>query len=94
MHYGQYIAKHSHGDLSLFSANLTVSCHETSTVYEFSDGSILDIKNSPGTYTIFPSTIVHWTTKNLTYKERISVAMDFYDDNHTSNDLLHVMSTL
>lgn len=95
LHYGQHIQKHFHGDLSRASANFIVNSFNSSTFYEMPYGSgIYEIHNEPGTLTIFNSMLPHYTSKNLVYKERISIALDFYDTDYQNKELAHVMESL
>jgi hypothetical protein len=94
LRYNQQIEKHFHGDLSRASANFTVDCYNTSTIYELPyECGNYEIINKNGTLTIFNSLVPHWTTKNLVYKERISIAADFYDMEKVSQELENVRLT-
>lgn len=93
LRYGQKIEEHFHGDLSRMSTNFVVDCYKSSTMYKLPyDCGNYEIANENGCLTIFNSLIPHWTTKNTVYKERVTMAADFYDDKNYSAELDHVIT--
>ena len=88
MRYGQKIGQHLHNvePTSYLSAHFTVQCEDTYTCYvnpvnQYNDPEIIEEKNIPGTFTIFPSYLPHYTTKHLSFKPRITIAMDIVTKN-------------
>lgn len=75
------IKSHVHSNLgnSFISGNICVDAEETSTFYEmpYKQG-IVEIENTPGHLTLFPSYLPHWTSKNKSKNPRISIAFDIY----------------
>jgi len=83
MRFGQKINQHLHNTepTSYLSAHFTVQCEDTYTCYvntvnQLNDPEIIKEKNIPGTFTIFPSYLPHYTTRHLSFKPRITMAMD------------------
>ena len=88
LRFGQKLQSHSHSHNSCcyLSAHFTVQCKDTSTVYlnpkaGFNHPAGTEEKNEPGRFTIFPSYIPHYTTRHLSFKPRITIAMDIHTDN-------------
>tara|TARA_B100000035_G_scaffold178204_1_gene151959 strand:- start:77 stop:745 length:669 start_codon:yes stop_codon:yes gene_type:complete len=88
MRYGQKIGQHLHNvePTSYLSAHFTVQCEDTYTCYvnpvnQYNDPDIIKEENIPGTFTIFPSYLPHYTTKHLSFKPRITIAMDIVTKN-------------
>ena len=83
LRYGQQMQKHLHSthEQAYLSAHFTVKCGNTSTVYvnpanQLNDPQSIEKKNEPGTLTIFPECVPHYTTKHRSFKPRITIAMD------------------
>ncbi len=83
MRWGQKISPHMHGidPSSYLSAHFTVQCDNTSTCYHnplntYNSPHIIEEKNKPGSLTIFPSYLPHYTTRHNSFKPRITIAMD------------------
>ena len=83
LRYGQQMQKHLHSthEQAYLSAHFTVKCGNTSTVYvnpanQLNDPQSIKKKNKPGTLTIFPECVPHYTTKHRSFKPRITIAMD------------------
>lgn len=78
---GQNIKRHVHSNLgnAFISGNICVSATNTETHYEmpYAQGNV-EIQNTPGHLTLFPSYLPHWTTKNDSDDVRVSVAFDIY----------------
>jgi len=69
--------QHSSDAYSFLSGNLCLQAEGTSTVYQdpFSMKAAA-LTNEPGTLTMFPEHIIHWTTPNPSPKERITLGID------------------
>ena len=72
------------------SAHFTVQAHNTSTCYinpvnQINAPETIKEENIPGRFTIFPSYVPHYTTRNYSLKPRITIAMDI----KTENDRRH-----
>ena len=72
------------------SAHFTVQAHNTSTCYinpvnQINAPETIKEENIPGQFTIFPSYVPHYTTRNYSLKPRITIAMDI----QTENDRRH-----
>ena len=83
LRYGQKMNPHLHStnDQAYLSAHFIVQCEDTSTVYmnpvnQLNDPYLIERKNEPGTLTIFPECVPHYTTKHRSFKPRITIAMD------------------
>ena len=83
LRYGQKIKPHLHcvDENAYLSAHFTIQCDDTSTMYmnpvnQLNDPYIIEEKNKPGNFTIFPEYIPHFTTKHLSDIPRITMAMD------------------
>jgi len=69
--------QHSSDAFSFLSGNVCLQAEGTSTVYQnpFSMNAAA-LTNVPGTMTLFPEHIIHWTTPNPNEKERITLGID------------------
>ena len=83
LRFGQKIKPHLHctDENAYLSAHFTIQCDNTSTMYmnpvnQLNDPYIIERKNKPGNFTIFPEYIPHFTTKHLSDVPRITMAMD------------------
>ena len=83
LRFGQKIKPHLHctDENAYLSAHFTIQCDNTSTMYmnpvnQLNDPFIIERKNKPGNFTIFPEYIPHFTTKHLSDVPRITMAMD------------------
>ena len=83
LRFGQKIKPHLHctDENAYLSAHFTIQCDDTSTMYmnpvnQLNDPYIIERKNKPGNFTIFPEYIPHFTTKHLSDVPRITMAMD------------------
>jgi len=85
MRFGQKIRKHTHSNDSdcYLSSHFTLQCNNTSTCYviPINEYSIINEENKVGQISIFPSYIPHYTTRHLSIKPRITIAMDIFTDN-------------
>lgn len=78
---GENIKKHVHSNLgnAFISGNICVDAEDTTTSYEMPyEQGVVEIENTPGHLTLFPSYLPHWTSKNKSKNPRISVAFDIY----------------
>ena len=79
MRFGQKIKKHTHSTDSdcYLSSHFTVQCSNTATGYVNPlNRYLMEEENKAGQISIFPSFIPHYTTRNLSFKPRITIAMD------------------
>jgi hypothetical protein len=83
LRFGQRIKPHFHSvtETCYLSGNFTVDCNNTSTVYivssnQINDPQVLSIDNKPGSMTIFPSFLPHYTTRHYSLNPRITIAFD------------------
>jgi hypothetical protein len=77
----QHIGIHNHGchSYSYLSGHFVLAAEDTCTYYENpTDLSNHKEPNIPGTLTFFPSYLRHWTDKNPSDSERITIAFDLY----------------
>lgn len=83
---GEQIKAHQHRTiddfhLSFISGNFSTTDNNTKTYYtNFNKEKGISINNEKGKLTLFPSYSPHYTTKNKSKKERISIAFDVYPD--------------
>lgn len=81
MRKGQKIHPHWHSsfEYSYLGAHITIAAEDTKTYYEnpFNKFNVQAFDNIPGSLTIFPSYLVHWTDVHNGNDERITLAMDF-----------------
>jgi hypothetical protein len=78
---GEHIGAHNHGchSYSYLSGHFVLAAENTATYYENPvDLSTHREENIPGTLTFFPSYLRHWTDKNQSNSERITLAFDLY----------------
>ena len=103
LRYGQKIKPHLHcvDENAYLSAHFTIQCDDTSTMYmnpvnQLNDPYIIEEKNKPGNFTIFPEYIPHFTTKHLSDIPRITMAMDIRtikpDGNNWINEIYRSMN--
>ena len=92
LRFGQKIDQHLHNvePTSYLTAHYTVQCEDTYTCYvnpvnQLNDPEIIKEKNRPGIFTIFPSYLPHYTTKHLSFKPRITIAMSIVTENWEIN---------
>lgn len=85
LRFGQRIKPHLHNvDATCYlSGHYTVQCKKTSTVYISPENQINDpyeihVENKPGSMTIFPSYIPHYTTPHYSFTPRITIAFDIF----------------
>lgn len=85
LRHGQEIKAHSHdcGNNSYLSGHISVQVDNTSTCYytstdQLNNPAIYESKNEIGKLTIFQSCVPHYTTKNLSDRERITIAFDLF----------------
>tara|TARA_B100001250_G_scaffold112093_1_gene94725 strand:+ start:198 stop:872 length:675 start_codon:yes stop_codon:yes gene_type:complete len=81
MRKGQKISKHYHSahGYTYLGGHLTVKCDKSDTVYvnPFQhDQGIFPLENKPGTITLFPNYIPHYTTVHKGKEPRITMAFD------------------
>jgi len=83
MRFGQRIKPHLHcvEPQTYLSGHFIVQCKKSSTVYispanQINDPYEITYENSPGSMTIFPSYIPHYTTTHYSFTPRISIAFD------------------
>ena len=84
MRFGQKIKKHTHNSDSdcYLSSHFTVQCSNTATCYiNPMNMQMIEEENKVGQISIFPSYIPHYTTRHLSFKPRITIAMDILTDN-------------
>lgn len=86
--FGQKIKPHIHNvqSTSYLSAHFTVQCGNTFTCYinpvnQINDPEIIEEKNIPGKFTIFPSYVPHYTTRHVALFPRVTIAMDIVTKN-------------
>lgn len=76
---GERLTPHQHSSdgYSFLSANICLQAEDTQTVYQdpYKMGST-PIDNKPGTISIFPEYVIHWTTPNKSDKERVTLGID------------------
>jgi hypothetical protein len=84
LRFGQRINPHMHTVKanSYLSGHFTIQCRNTSTCYinpvnVLNDPEVIENKNHPGEFTIFPSCVPHYTTRHYSFIPRITLAMDF-----------------
>jgi hypothetical protein len=78
---GESIGIHNHGchSYSYLSGHFVLAAENTATHYENpADLSVHKEPNIPGTLTFFPSYLRHWTDKNESTTERVTLAFDLY----------------
>lgn len=84
MRFGQKIKKHTHNNDPdcYLSSHFTIQCYNTSTCYiNPMNMQMIEEENKVGQISIFPSYIPHYTTRHLSFKPRITIAMDIHTDN-------------
>jgi len=72
------------------SGHFAVQCENTSTVYispvnQINDPYEIKVDNKPGSMTIFPSYVPHYTTTHYSFKPRITIAFDLSLDKTREN---------
>lgn len=86
MRKGQKIQPHWHSSFehSYLGAHITIAAEDTKTYYEnpYNKFNIKAFDNVPGSLTIFPSYLIHWTDVYYGDKERITLAMDFFSEEY------------
>lgn len=88
MNTGQAVGRHHHGatHYAYLSGNMHFDDYKTLTRYFNPYGEVhYDVVNKKGGMTIFPSYLLHETTKHLEDIKRVSMAFDLYDKNHLQN---------
>ena len=78
---GESIARHNHGcdSYSYLSGHFVLAAENTATYYENPmDLTVHQEPNTPGSLTLFPSYIRHWTDTNTSLKPRITLAFDLF----------------
>lgn len=89
---GEQINIHNHGtnEYSYLSAHLTINAKDTHTYYynPITHESYAE-KNKVGMLTFFPSWISHSTDKVKDNQERVTVAMDFFNEIGYNQDVKH-----
>ena len=95
LRFGQKIQSHLHSvaPSSYLSSNFTVQAQNTSTCYinpvnVLNDPEIFEEENIPGTLSIFPSYVPHYTTRHYSFTPRITIAMDIVVENREDNWIL------
>ena len=95
LRFGQKIQSHLHSvaPSCYLSSNFTVQAQNTSTCYinpinVLNDPEIFEEKNIPGTLSIFPSYVPHYTTRHYSFTPRITIAMDIVAENWENNWIL------
>lgn len=90
MRNGQHIHRHTHctSGYSYLSCHITISSFNTFTnYYNPYTNECFSEPNCDGKLTIFPSYISHDTTSVIDNKERITIAMDVYNQSGYDEDL-------
>jgi len=92
MRFRQRIKPHLHSTdpLCYLSGHFVVQCKKTATVYvspvnQLNDPYETVIENEPGTMTIFPSYVPHYTTRHISFIPRITLAFDLSLTRTTNN---------
>ena len=95
LRFGQKIQSHLHSvaPSCYLSSNFTVQAQNTSTCYinpvnVLNDPEIFEEENIPGTLSIFPSYVPHYTTRHYSFTPRITIAMDIVVENREANWIL------
>ena len=85
LRFGQRIKPHLHcvDSTCYLSGHYTVQCNNTSTVYispenQINDPYEINVENKPGSMTIFPSYVPHYTTRHYSFTPRITIAFDIF----------------
>ena len=97
LRFGQKINTHLHqtGPHTYLSGHYCVQAEDTSTCYinpvnVINDPFIIERKNNPGTFTIFPSYVPHYTTRHYSFKPRITLAMDILLDKEIADNWIEL----
>ena len=95
LRFGQKIQSHLHSvaPSCYLSSHFTVQAQNTSTCYinpvnVLNDPEIFEEENIPGTLSIFPSYVPHYTTRHYSFTPRITIAMDIVVENREDNWIL------
>jgi hypothetical protein len=87
MRKGEQIKPHLHSvePYSYIGGHISVTYNNTSTFYinpvnQINEPEIYESKNEVGKLTIFPNCIPHYTSKNESDSERITIAFDYFLD--------------
>jgi len=94
----QAIKPHQHAcdEYSFLSANITLQAHNTQTVYQNPYGlNSVAFDNVPGTITMFPEYIIHWTTLHELHVPRVTLGVDLLPesavDAHRTHKLVRIV---
>ena len=70
---------HSSSQNCYLGAHITIASENTNTYYEnpFNGSDVRKYSNVPGSLTIFPAYLTHWTDHYMGNSERVTLAMDF-----------------
>lgn len=86
MRHGEKIQPHWHSCFadSYLGGHFIVATENTSTLYQnpFKPNEVFEFENVPGTLTIFPSHLTHWTNQYLGNDERITIAFDLLPEDY------------
>ncbi len=81
MRKGERINPHWHSSSKncYLGAHITIASENTNTYYEnpFNGSDVRKYSNVPGSLTIFPAYLTHWTDHYMGNSERVTLAMDF-----------------
>lgn len=75
---------HSHSANSFISGTMALQADGTSTYFKYDDGEVVKVQNTPGTITLFPCNVYHWSDVHTEDIPRVTLGFDImFDKEHS-----------